>query len=139
MKIKLYFFFVLIFFFNIVLNFKTFASENFLSNYSWKNRVLISVVSNFDDNFSKQVKKFLMNNTCNLTERNLVFFEYKFKSNEYQNLPIKFKSGKGLYLIGYDGNLKKFSKSIEFLDVLFEMIDEMPIRQLEMQGKENNC
>ena len=94
MKIKLYFFFVLIFF-NIILYFKTFASENFLSNYSWKNRVLISVVSNFDDNFSKQVKKFLMNNTCNLTERNLVFFEYKFKSNEYQKLPIKFKSGKG--------------------------------------------
>ena len=80
-----------------------------------------------------------MNNTCNITERNLVFFAYKFKSNEYQQLPIKFKSGKGLYLIGYDGNLKKFSKSIEFLDVLFELIDEMPIRQLEMQGKENNC
>ena len=69
MKIKLYFFFVLIFF-NIVLNFKTFASENFLSNYSWKNRVLISVVSNFDDNLAcdKKIVTHRIINLTNLTE-----------------------------------------------------------------------
>jgi hypothetical protein len=49
-------------------------------------------------------------------------------------LPKKMQSQTGVWLLGYDGSIKAFSEDVQLLNSLFKTIDEMPIRQDELES-----
>ena len=45
----------------------------------------------------------------------------------------------GFWLIGYDGEVKSFSLEEKFVNEIFYLIDQMPIRQQEMLMYKKKC
>ena len=99
--------------------------------------LLVISYQNEDDLVFIQTTKFISNNTCQIVDRNLeiIFFE-NFKNKQYRR-PDFIKDKYGIWLIGYDGNVKDYSIDDSILPRLFNLIDSMPLRQNEM--KHDKC
>ena len=108
-----------------------------ISELNWKKRLLLISYQNDGDQIFIKTTKFISDNKCEIEDRNLqiVFFE-KFKNKDYIN-PKFIKNKNGIWLIGYDGNVKDYSVDDSILPRLFNLIDSMPIRQNEM--KHDKC
>ena len=80
----------------------------------------------------------LISHKCKIEERNIniVFFE-DYKNKQYKK-PLFLKNF-GFWLIGYDGEVKSFSLENKFLYEIFNLIDQMPIRQQEMLMYKTKC
>ena len=44
-----------------------------------------------------------------------------------------------MWLVGYDGTVKGFSEDQSFLYQIFDIIDQMPMRQNEIQNNPSKC
>ncbi len=126
-----YIFIILILF----INFEIMAKQ--ISELNWKKRLLLISYQNDGDQIFIKTTKFITNNKCEIEDRNLqiVFFE-KFKNKDYI-IPKFIKNKNGIWLIGYDGNVKDYSVDDSILPRLFNLIDSMPIRQNEK--KHDKC
>ena len=126
-----YIFIILILF----INFEIMAKQ--ISELNWKKRLLLISYQNDGDQIFIKTTKFISDNRCEIEDRNLqiVFFE-KFKNKDYI-IPKFIKSKYGIWLIGYDGNVKDYSIDDSILPRLFNLIDSMPLRQNEM--KHDKC
>ena len=126
-----YIFIILILF----INFEIMAKQ--ISELNWKKRLLLISYQNDGDQIFIKTTKFISDNKCEIEDRNLqiVFFE-KFKNKDYI-IPKFIKNKNGIWLIGYDGNVKDYSVDDSILPRLFNLIDSMPIRQNEM--KHDKC
>ena len=89
-----------------------------LSKWRWS-----SIYSNY---------KVISNNTCQIDDRNLeiIFFE-NFKNKQYAT-PDFIEDKYGIWLIGYDGNIKNYTEDDKIFLGLFDLIDSMPMRKNEM-------
>ena len=108
-----------------------------ISDFNWEKRIIIiSYGKQNDELFTKSIK-FIADNKCEIDDRNLeiIFFE-NFKNKNF--LTPKFINEKnGIWLLGYDGEIKDYSKDDKIFLQLFNLIDSMPIRKQEM--KKNSC
>ncbi len=126
-----YIFVSLIFFINV----KTMAKQ--ISDLNWEKRVVIISFENKKEKIFLSSQKFIQENRCAVDDRNVqfIFFE-KFKNTEFE-MP-KFVSNEfGIWLIGYDGSIKDYSKDDKIFSRLFNLIDSMPMRQNEI--KKDKC
>jgi len=126
-----YIFVSLIFFINV----ETMAKQ--ISDLNWEKRVVIISFENKKEKIFLSSQKFIQENRCAVDDRNIqfIFFE-KFKNTEFE-MP-KFVSDEfGIWLIGYDGSIKDYSKDDKIFLRLFNLIDSMPMRQNEM--KHDKC
>ena len=126
-----YIFVSLIFFINV----ETMAKQ--ISDLNWEKRVVIISFENKKEKIFLSSQKFIQENRCAVDDRNVqfIFFE-KFKNTEFE-MP-KFVSNEfGIWLIGYDGSIKDYSKDDKIFSRLFNLIDSMPIRQNEI--KKDKC
>ena len=123
-----YIFIILILF----INFEIMAKQ--ISELNWKKRLLLISYQNDGDQIFIKTTKFISDNKCEIEDRNLqiVFFE-KFKNKDYI-IPKFIKNKNGIWLIGYDGNVKDYSIDDSILPKLFKLIDLMPMRQNEMKN-----
>ncbi len=123
-----YIFIILILF----INFEIMAKQ--ISELNWKKRLLLISYQNDGDQIFIKTTKFISDNKCEIEDRNLqiVFFE-KFKNKDYI-IPKFIKDKNGIWLIGYDGNVKDYSIDDSILPRLFNLIDSMPMRQNEMKN-----
>ena len=108
-----------------------------ISELNWKKRLLLISYQNDGDQIFIKTTKFISDNKCEIEDRNLqiVFFE-KLKNKDYI-IPKFIKNKNGIWLIGYDGNVKDYSIDDSILPKLFNLIDSIPIRQNEM--KHDKC
>lgn len=126
-----YIFVSLIFFINV----ETMAKQ--ISDLNWEKRVVIISFENKKEKIFLSSQKFIQENRCAVDDRNVqfIFFE-KFKNTEFE-MP-KFVSNEfGIWLIGYDGSIKDYSKDDKIFSRLFNLIDSMPMRQNEI--KKDKC
>jgi hypothetical protein len=126
-----YIFVSLIFFINV----ETMAKQ--ISDLNWEKRVVIISFENKKEKIFLSSQKFIQENRCAVDDRNVqfIFFE-KFKNTEFE-MP-KFVSNEfGIWLIGYDGSIKDYSKDDKIFLRLFNLIDSMPMRQNEI--KKDKC
>ena len=108
-----------------------------ISDLNWKKRVLIISYNNQNDELLTKTIKYISDNKCQIDDRNLevIFFE-KFKNNDF--VTPKFINEKyGVWLLGYDGEIKDYSLNVKIFDRLFNLIDSMPMRKNEI--KNNSC
>ncbi|MDA9751174.1 DUF4174 domain-containing protein [bacterium] len=114
----------------LFINFEIMAKQ--ISGLNWKKRLLVISYQNEDDLVFIQTKKFISNNTCQIVDRNLeiIFFE-NFKNKQYRT-PDFIKDKYGIWLIGYDGNIKDYTEDDKIFLGLFDLIDSMPMRKNEI-------
>ena len=115
-------------------------SENLLigTPYLWKNRILLINIDKYEKNIQDFIKK-----ECQIINRKLKIFVKKKKSfvdikdsNKKFFLDSKFKFK--VLLIGIDGEIKYQSDELEDLTKYFSIIDNMPIRQTEIED-DSSC
>jgi hypothetical protein len=108
-----------------------------ISDLNWKKRVLIISYNNQNDVLLTKTIKYISDNKCQIDDRNLevIFFE-KYKNKDF--LTPKFINEKyGIWLLGYDGEIKDYSQDNKIFLRLFNLIDSMPMRKTEI--KKDNC
>lgn len=115
-------------------------SENLLigTPYLWKNRILLINIDEYEKTQQDFIKK-----ECQIINRKLKIFIKKKKSfvdikdsNKKFFLDSKFKFK--VLLIGIDGEIKYQSDELEDLTKYFSIIDNMPIRQTEIED-DSSC
>ena len=107
--------------------------HNKLENYKWKKRILLLITKEEDTVLGNEVNKFFVSNKCKNDEKNLELIIFK-KSNDYHKKRTSFyKVNTGIWLIGYDGNIKKYKQGNTLLLNLHNFIDNMSIRIVEMK------
>jgi hypothetical protein len=113
--------------------------EDELNSFSWEKRILLLIADKKNINLINQVNDFFKNNTCQNNLRNLEL--YKIIGEEIKNykLPKMYDSQTGIWLIGYDGEIKLFSKNSSILKKLYIVIDSMAIRKEEKLNQNYNC
>ena len=105
-----------------------------ISDLNWKKRVLIISYNNQNDELLTKTIKYISDNKCEIDDRNLevIFFE-KYKNKDF--LTPKFINKKnGIWLLGYDGEIKDYSQDDKILLRLFNLIDSMPMRKEEIKN-----
>ena len=108
-----------------------------ISDLNWEKRVIIiSYEKQSDELFTKSIK-YISENECEIDDRNLeiIFFE-NYKNKVF--LTPKFINKKnGIWLLGYDGEIKDYSQDDKIFLRLFNLIDSMPMRKKEIIN--DNC
>ena len=102
------------------------------SELSWEKRLLIISYKNEKDQIFTKTKKFISENKCEIDDRNLeIIFFTKFENKDFAT-PDFIKNKFGIWLIGYDGIIKDYSSNDKIFLRLFNLIDSMPMRKMEM-------
>ena len=86
------------------------ALQNKLENYKWKKRILLLITKEEDTVLVNEVNKFFMTHKCKNDERNLELIKLKKRNDNYKKRESYFKDKTGIWLIGYDGNIKGYTK-----------------------------
>ncbi|WP_171017242.1 DUF4174 domain-containing protein [Maribacter sp. ACAM166] len=115
-----------------------------LSDYTWKNRVLILSENNSDSFHTKTALKIIEGSAKELNERAIIIFLFKEnklydldeKEVEFEKSNILPKYFNGYLLIGKDGGVKTKHPYPLDLEGIYNLIDGMPMRRAEM--KSNN-
>ena len=126
---------LLIFFMSVQSN----AEKLSLSTFMWEKRLVILSLDNSNLNFLKKTKHFIDINLCEFNDRNLEFISFQNGINKKYQTPTYIKNQNGFWLVGYDGQVKLYSKNLSFLSTFFDEIDTMPMRIDEMSSSQNNC
>ena len=113
--------------------------HNTLENYKWKKRILLLITTEEDTVLINEVEKFFINQKCKNDERNLELLKIKKGTDYYIKRTSYFKDKTGIWLIGYDGNIKGYTEDNTLLSNLHNFIDNMPIRKDEMKKFKKNC
>ena len=125
---------LLVFLFVNFLSVSVTANSTILDTYAWTNRLVILITERNNSNLEKQAKQFFKKHTCNIVDRNLKLLHFLTDDQIISKLPKKMQSQTGVWLLGYDGSIKAFSENVQLLNSLFKTIDEMPIRQDELES-----
>ena len=112
---------------------------NKLENYKWKKRILLLIDKEEDTVLVNEVNKFFITHKCKNDERNLELIKFKKGNIYHKKRKSNFKDKTGIWLIGYDGNIKAYTEDNTLLLNLHNLIDNMPIRKEEMKEFKKNC
>ena len=112
---------------------------NKLENYKWKKRILLLINKEEDTVLVNEVNKFFITHKCKNDERNLELIKFKKRNDNHKKRTSYFKDKTGIWLIGYDGNIKGYTEDNTLLLNLHNLIDNMPIRKKEMKDLKTNC
>ena len=113
--------------------------HNTLEKYKWKKRILLLITTEEDTVLINEVEKFFINQKCKNDERNLELLKIKKDNGSHIKRTSYFKDKTGIWLIGYDGNIKGYTEDNTLLSNLHNLIDNMPIRKDEMKKFKKNC
>ncbi|MDC2978258.1 DUF4174 domain-containing protein [Pelagibacteraceae bacterium] len=108
-----------------------------ISELNWKKRLLVVSYKNEDEKIFNESKKFILDNKCQIEDRNLEILFFKNFKNKYFSTPDFIENKYGVWLIGYDGNIKDYTENDKIYLGLFDLIDSMPMRKNEMIN--NKC
>ena len=112
---------------------------NKLEDYKWKKRILLLITKEEDTVLVNEVNKFFITHKCKNDERNLEFIKFENGNDYHQKITSYFIDKTGIWLIGYDGNIKGYTEDNTLLLNLHNLIDNMPIRKEEMKDLKTNC
>ena len=103
-----------------------------IQSFSWNKRIVLFITKGKYVHFINEVDYYFKKYSCENKIRNLKYIRIVGdKVNEYI-FPEKYKDKYGIWLIGYDGQVKGHSTDISLLKKIHYLIDKMPIRKREM-------
>jgi hypothetical protein len=100
--------------------------------YKWKKRLLISYfrVDEFHPIIIEEINRYFIQKRQEIEERQLKHITITRDDFDTNQIPVVNKNTFGLYLIGLDGTLKRYSKDLKLLESLLTVIDSMPMRKM---------
>ena len=103
-----------------------------IQSFSWNKRIVLFITQGKYIHFINEVDDFFKKYKCENEIRNLEYI--KIVGDEVSNYIFsnKYKNKYGIWLIGYDGQVKGHSTDISLLKKIHHLIDKMPIRKKEM-------
>jgi hypothetical protein len=113
--------------------------DEMLSQFQWKKRILLLITEEEDIKLINGVNTFFNEQMCQNRNRNLELFKIVGDEISKYKIPKKYVGKKGVWLIGYDGGDKAYSRDLSLLNQLYDIIDKMPIRLNEMANENLNC
>ncbi len=110
-----------------------------INKYNWNSRLLLINIDNTENKLYQSLLKFQIEKFCEFEDRKLIGIKFEDGINDAYFTPDFISNKYGMWLVGYDGTVKGFSENQSFLYQLFDIIDEMPMRQIEMQNNPSTC
>ena len=118
---------------------KSIFLNNILESYKWNKRILLFIANESDVALIKEVNNFFITHKCKNEERNLELLKIIKDNTKHTIIPNYYENKKGIWLIGYDGYIKAYTKNGSLLSKLHNLIDNMPIRKEELEKIKSNC
>ena len=103
-----------------------------IQSFSWNKRIVLFITKGKYIHFINEVDDFFTKYRCKNELRNLEYLRIVGDEVNKYIFPDKYKNKYGIWLIGYDGQVKGHSTDISLLKKIHHLIDEMPIRKREM-------
>ena len=103
-----------------------------IQSFSWNKRIVLFITKGKYIHFINEVDDFFKKYKCENEIRNLEFIKIVGDEVNDYIFPDKYKNKYGIWLIGYDGQVKGHSTDISLLKKIHHLIDKMPIRKKEM-------
>ena len=127
--------FIFIIFPNISNSSEKIDLKNQIQSFSWNKRIVLFITKAKYIHFINEVDDFFKKYRCENEIRNLEYL--KIVGDEIRDyiFPDRYKNKYGIWLIGYDGQIKGHSIDISLLKKIHHLIDKMPMRKREMIDK----
>ena len=103
-----------------------------IQSFSWNKRIVLFITKGKYIHFINEVDDFFKKYKCENEKRNLEYIKIVGDEVNKYILPDKYENKYGIWLIGYDGQVKGHSTDISLLKKIHDLIDKMPIRKREM-------
>ena len=103
-----------------------------IQSFSWNKRIVLFITKGKYIHFINEVDNFFSQYRCENEIRNLEYIKIVGDEINKYIFPDKYKNKYGIWLIGYDSQVKGHSTDISLLKKIHHLIDKMPIRKREM-------
>ena len=122
----------------------SYASENiiledYINSFAWEKRIVLFISKSKYVYFINETDNFFKKNKCENDNRNLKYIRIVGDEVKKYNISEKFKNKYGMWLIGYDGQIKSYSSDISLLKEIYNIVDKMPLRKKEILEQKIKC
>ena len=113
--------------------------EDYINSFAWEKRIVLFISKSKYVYFIDETDNFFKKNKCENDNRNLKYIRIVGDEVKKYNISEKFKNKYGMWLIGYDGQIKSYSSDISLLKEIYNVVDKMPLRKEEIIKQKIKC
>ena len=113
--------------------------EDYINSFAWKKRIVLFISKSKYVYFINETDNFFKTNKCENDIRNLKYIRIVGDEVKKYNISEKFRNKYGMWLIGYDGQIKSYSSDISLLKEIYNVVDKMPLRKEEIIKQKIKC
>ena len=113
--------------------------EDYINSFAWEKRVVLFISKSKYLYFINETDNFFKKNKCENDNRNLKYIRVVGDEVKKYNISEKFNNKYGMWLIGYDGQIKSYSSDISLLKEIYNVVDKMPLRKKEKLEQKIKC
>ena len=113
--------------------------EDYINSFTWEKRIVLFISKSKYIYFINETDNFFKKNKCENDNRNLKYIRIVGDEVKKYNISEKFKNKYGMWLIGYDGQIKSYSSDISLLKEIYNVVDKMPLRKEEIIKQKIKC
>ena len=113
--------------------------EDYINSFAWEKRIVLFISKSKYVYFINETDNFFKKNKCENDNRNLKYIRIVGVEVKKYNISEKFKNKYGMWLIGYDGQIKSYSSDISLLKEIYNIVDKMPLRKKEILEQKIKC
>ena len=113
--------------------------EDYINSFAWEKRIVLFISKSKYVYFINETDNFFKENKCENDNRNLHYIRIVGDEVKKYNISEKFKNKYGMWLIGYDGQIKSYSSDISLLKEIYNIVDKMPLRKKEILEQKIKC
>ena len=113
--------------------------EDYINSFAWEKRIVLFISKSKYVYFINETDNFFKKNKCENDNRNLKYIRIVGDEVKNYNISEKFKNKYGMWLIGYDGQIKSYSSDVSLLKKIYNIIDKMPLRKKEKLEQKIKC
>ena len=113
--------------------------EDYINSFAWEKRIVLFISKSKYVYFINETDNFFKKNKCENDNRNLKYIRIVGDEVKKYNISEKFNNKYGMWLIGYDGQIKSYSSDISLLREIYNIVDKMPLRKKEILEQKIKC
>ena len=113
--------------------------EDYINSFAWEKRIVLFISKSKYVYFINETDNFFKKNKCENDNRNLKYIRIVGDEVKKYNISEKFNNKYGMWLIGYDGQIKSYSSDISLLKEIYNIVDKMPLRKEEIIKQKIKC
>ena len=113
--------------------------KDYINSLAWEKRIVLFISKSKYVYFINETDNFFKKNKCENDNRNLKYIRIVGDEVKKYNISEKFKNKYGMWLIGYDGQIKSYSSDISLLKEIYNIVDKMPLRKKEILEQKIKC